>query len=368
MIILKRVFERGLMIMKRIARIRDILKNINADGIIAYSPENRRYLSKFTGTTGYVIIGMNNAGFVTDFRYTEQAALQCKGYEIIKNENSLTEYLADTISKYNIKNLAYEDDYMTVGFYDKLKEKLFDVNMIPLKESSGEIRIIKEEEELENIKKAAEITDLAFSHILGYIKPGITEIDIALELEYFMKKNGASGNSFDSIVASGLRSSMPHGVATDKKINNGDLLTIDFGCVYNGYCSDMTRTIVVGKANEEQKKIYNIVLKAQKEALLHIRAGVSGKDVDKVARDIISEAGYGDNFGHGLGHGVGLAIHEEPRLSPMGNRVLEKNMVVTNEPGIYISGFGGVRIEDLVAVGEDGPVVFSKSPKELIEL
>ncbi|MGI5998823.1 MAG: aminopeptidase P family protein [Lutispora sp.] len=352
----------------RIARMRDILKSIDADGIIAYSPENRRYLSRFTGTTGYVIISMNQAGFVTDFRYTEQAAQQCEGYEIIKNENPLTEYLADTIKKYGIKNLAYEDDYMTVGFYDKLKEKLIGVNMIPLKESSGEIRIIKDDDELENIKKAAYIADLAFTHILDYIKPGITEMDIALELEYFMRKNGASGNSFESIVASGLRSSMPHGVASEKKINHGDLLTMDFGCVYNGYCSDMTRTVVVGKANEEQKKIYSIVLKAQKEALLHIKAGVLGKDIDKIARDIISDAGYGDNFGHGLGHGVGLAIHEEPRLSPIGNRVLEKNMVVTDEPGIYIPGFGGVRIEDLVVVGEDGPIVFSKSPKELIEL
>ncbi|SHI92533.1 M24 family metallopeptidase [Lutispora thermophila] len=354
--------------MERLDRIRDILKTIGADGIITYSPENRRYLSGFTGTTGYVIIGKKQAGFITDFRYTEQAAKQCKGYEIIKNENPLIEYLADTIKKYHINNLAFEDDYMTVDFYERLKENINGIKMIPLKESSGEIRIIKDDEELKNIAKAAEIADLAFTHILDYIKPGVAELDIALELEYFMKKNGASGNSFEPIIASGQRSSMPHGVASDKKINNGDLLTMDFGCVYNGYCSDMTRTIVVGKANEEQKKIYDIVLKAQNEALLHIKPGVSGKDVDKVARDIISEAGFGDNFGHGLGHGVGLAIHEEPRLSPLGNRILEKNMVVTDEPGIYIPGFGGVRIEDLVAVGENGPIVFSKSPKELIEL
>lgn len=354
--------------MERLDRIRDILKSIDADGIIAYSPENRRYLSGFTGTTGYVIIGDKHAGFITDFRYTEQAAKQCKGYEIIKNESPLVEYLADTIKKYNIKKIAYEDDYMTVAFYEKLKEKINGFHMIPLKEASGEIRIIKDDEELKNIEKAAEIADLAFSHILDYIKPGVAETDIALELEYFMKKNGASGNSFEPIIASGQRSSMPHGVASEKKINYGELLTMDFGCVYNGYCSDMTRTIVVGKANDEQKKIYNIVLKAQNEALLHIKAGVAGKDIDKIARDIISDAGFGDNFGHGLGHGVGLAIHEEPRLSPMGNRILEKNMIVTDEPGIYIQGFGGVRIEDLVAVGENGPIVFSKSPKELIEL
>ncbi len=354
--------------LKRINRIREILKSINADGIIAYSPENRRYLSGFTGSTGYAIISDKNAGFVTDFRYTEQAKHQCKGFEVIKNESPVSEYIADTIKKYGISRLAYEDAYMTVAFYEQLRDKLSGVEMVPLKEADGEIRIIKDEEELSNIKKAAEIADSAFTHILSFIKPGITENEVALELEYFMKKSGASGNSFESIVASGLRSSMPHGVASDKEINNGDLLTLDFGCVYNGYCSDMTRTIVVGKANDEQKKIYDIVLKAQMEALLHIKAGVLGKDVDKIARDIICDAGYGDNFGHGLGHGVGLAVHEEPRLSISGNRVLEKNMVVTDEPGIYIPGFGGVRIEDLVVVGEDGPVVYSMSPKELIEL
>lgn len=357
------------MVTKRIARIREIIKSVDADGIIAYSPENLRYLSGFTGSTGYVIISEKEAGFVTDFRYTEQASEQCKGFEIIKNESPLVDYLSNTIKKYKIKRLAFEDNFMTVDFYEKLREKIKDTTeMIPLKEKVEEIRIIKDNDELENIKRAAEIADLAFSHILNYIRPGIKEKDIALELEYFMKKHGSSNNSFEFIIASGYRSSMPHGVATDKKINNGDLLTLDYGCVYNGYCSDMTRTIVVGKATDEQRKIYNIVLKAQEEAMLHIRAGVFGKEVDKVARDIIAEAGYGDNFGHGLGHGVGLAIHEEPRLSPVGNRILEENMVVTNEPGIYIPGFGGVRIEDLVVVGKEGPIVLSRSPKELIEL
>ena len=355
--------------LKRIVRIREIMRTIGADGIIAYSPENRRYLSGFTGSTGYVIISEKEAGFVTDFRYTEQASVQCKGFEIIKNESPLVEYLSYTIEKYGIKKLAFEDNFMTVDFYEKLRKKIkAKTEMIPLEEKIGEIRIIKDDDELENIKKAAEIADLAFLHILDYIKPGVKEMDIALELEYFMKKHGSSNNSFEFIVASGNRSSMPHGVATDKKINNGDLLTLDYGCVYNGYCSDMTRTIVVGKATDEQKRIYSIVLKAQEEALLKIKAGVLGKEVDKIARDIITEAGYGDNFGHGLGHGVGLAVHEEPRLSPTGNRVLEKNMVVTNEPGIYIPGFGGVRIEDLIVVGKDKPIILSKSPKELIEL
>lgn len=353
---------------RRIERVRNIVDSLNADSLIVYSPYNRRYLSGFTGSTGYVIISKDKMGFVTDFRYVNQAGLECKGFEIIENRNPVEDYLADVVKKYNIKKLAYEDSYMTVSFYNKLKNKLYDVELVPLLEAEGNIRIIKDSEELEYIEKAASIADKAFEHLLGFIKPGITEKDIGLELEFFMKKNGASKLSFDSIVASGWRSSLPHGMATDKIINSGDLLTLDYGCVYNGYCSDMTRTIVVGKADDKQREIYNVVLKAQTEALLHIKAGVLGKDIDKVARDIIKDAGYGDYFGHGLGHGVGLAVHEEPRLSQLGETPLEVNMVVTDEPGIYIPDFGGVRIEDLVVVGRDGPIVLSKSPKDLIEL
>ncbi len=352
----------------RIKRIRSIIKDLGVDGVFIYSPANRRYLSGFTGSTGYVIISDNEIGFVTDFRYTKQAEAQCKGFEILENKNPVEDYIAQMIMKYKITKLAYEDSYMTVNFFNKLKDKIEDVDFIPLDKNEGNIRIIKDQEELDYIGKAAGIADKAFEHILGFIKPGITENDIAMELEFFMKRNGASKLSFDSIVASGVRSSLPHGAPTDKIINSGDLLTLDYGCVYNGYCSDMTRTVVVGKADGKQKEIYNVVLEAQSEALLHIRAGVLGKDVDKVARDIISDAGYGDYFGHGLGHGVGLLVHEEPRLSQLGETPLEVNMVVTDEPGIYIPDFGGVRIEDLIVVGKDGPIVLSKSTKELIEL
>ncbi|NLN48429.1 MAG: aminopeptidase P family protein [Clostridiales bacterium] len=353
---------------RRIERIRGIFNSLGADGIFIYSSANRRYLSGFTGSTGYVIISNEDMGFVTDFRYTNQAKDQCKGFEILENKNPVEDFIADMIMKYNITKLAYEDSYMTVSFFNKLKDKLKGVEFIPLDKNEGNIRIIKDREELDCIEKAASIADKAFGHILGYIKPGMTENDVALEMEFFMRKNGASKLSFDSIVASGVRSSLPHGAPTDKIINSGDLLTLDYGCVYNGYCSDMTRTFVVGKASERQKEIYDVVLKAQTEALLHIKAGVLGKDVDRVARDIINDAGYGDFFGHGLGHGVGLMVHEEPRLSLLGETSLEVNMVVTDEPGIYIPDFGGVRIEDLVVVGEDGPIILSKSTKEFIEL
>ena len=354
--------------LNRLKKIRNIYQSVGADGVFIYSPENRRYLSRFTGTTGYLVIGNEEAGFITDSRYTNQASEQCTGFEIIENKLNLADYLADTINRYGIKKIAYEDSYMTIKFYNDLKEKLEGIEFIPLKDAEGQIRIIKDQEELENIEKAAEIADKAFTHILDFVKVGAKEKELALELEFFMRKNGATGLSFESILASGWRSALPHGAASDKRIEPNDFVVFDFGCVYNGYCSDMTRTVVVGKVSEKQKNIYNTVLKAQKEALRYIKPGALCKDIDKVARDIIKDAGYGEYFGHGLGHGVGLAIHEEPRLSPIGEVTLEENMVVTDEPGIYIPGFGGVRIEDLVAVGKDGPIIYSKTTKDLIEL
>ena len=229
-------------------------------------------------------------------------------------------------------------------------------------------RRIKTPEELKLLRKAEAIGDKAFSDILNILKPGMTELEVAAELEYSMKKNGATGLSFDTIAASGINSSMPHAIPGTKKLENGDFLTMDFGCLYEGYCSDMTRTVVIGKASDEQKKIYNIVLKAQTEAVSGIRAGLKCIDVDRIARSIIEEAGYGRYFGHGLGHSVGLYIHESPALNTRDETVLVEGMIETIEPGIYIPGFGGVRIEDMGAVTKDGYDNFASSPKELIEI
>jgi len=338
------------------------------DGVLAYSPENRRYLSGFTGSAGYVVIGKNNICFITDFRYKEQASKQCGNYNIIIQGGNLPETLAQTLKKNNIMKLGIEEDFMTVGFFEEIRRYLPGIQLIPASGIMARLRIKKDTAEVENIRKAASIADEAFRHMLDYIRPGLREDEIALELEYFMKKKGASGTSFGSIVASGVRSSLPHGTATEKTIENGEFLTLDFGCVYNGYCSDMTRTVFIGKATEKHREIYDIVLRAQVEALKAIKPGVTGKSVDSTAREIIKKEGYGEYFGHGLGHGVGLAIHEEPRLSLLGETILETGMVVTDEPGIYIPDFGGVRIEDLVLVTENGAEVLSKSPKELIEL
>ena len=227
--------------------------------------------------------------------------------------------------------------------------------------------MIKYPEEIDFIRKSASIADEAFQYICNYIKPGLSEKEIAIELEMKMKKQGASALSFEPIVASGVRSALPHGVASDKKLEKGDLLVLDFGCIYNGYCSDMTRTVILGKANQRQKEIYDIVLHAQMSALESIQPYILSKEVDKVARDIITQKGYGNNFGHGLGHGVGLEIHETPKLSPSGEMQLEKDMVITVEPGIYIPGFGGIRIEDLVVITDKGKEILSKF-EQLIEL
>ena len=310
----------------------------------------------------------DKAYFVTDFRYRDQAQSQCKGLEVIIHGSSLMNQLKETISSTNIKNIGIEENFMTVAFYDSLKGCLENIELQPLKGIMDELRLYKDADEIESIAMAASIADAAFTHILDFIKPGKSEIEVAVELEHFCKQKGATEMSFDSIVASGVRSSLPHGVYSEKIINNGEFLTLDFGCVYNGYCSDMTRTVFVGKADEKQKNIYNTVLEAQQKALEQIKPGMLGKEVDKIARDIITAAGFGENFGHGLGHGVGLAVHEEPRLSPLGERVLEADMVVTDEPGIYIAEYGGVRIEDLVLVTEQGNRVLSNSPKHLIEL
>jgi len=353
---------------KRLAVLREKLAANNLSAAFIYSKENRRYISGFTGSTGYVIVTADKAYFVTDFRYRDQAQQQCVGFEVIIHGSSLICQLKETLSNSNVKTLGIEEGTMTVAFYENLKSSLDNVELLPLKGIMDELRLYKDAEEIENIAKAAAIADDAFTHILSFIKPGIREVEVAVELEYFCKKHGAAEMSFDSIVASGVRSSLPHGVFSQKVINNGEFLTLDFGCVYNGYCSDMTRTVFVGKADEKQKKIYNTVLEAQQKALEQIKPGILGKEVDKIARDIITAAGYGENFGHGLGHGVGLAVHEEPRLSPLGERVLEANMVVTDEPGIYIAEYGGVRIEDLVLITEEGNRVLSKSPKHLIEL
>jgi Xaa-Pro aminopeptidase len=353
-------------IQQRLKKFRENLLENQIQAALITKRENYLYLSGFTGSSAYLIITQEAAILVTDFRYEEQANRQASCFEIVKFQGNIYKALDDLIIDRNISKLGFEEAYLTYNNYLEYKSKLSVKEFIPLNSIVDKMRFIKDTEEIELIKKAVEIADNGFTHIVKFIKPGVAEIEIAAELEYYMRKIGAKGASFETIVASGVRSSMPHGVASEKKINMGDTITLDFGAIFMDYCSDMTRTVFLGEPNLEMKKIYNLVLEAQLQAIAEAKVGLTGKEIDWVARNIINNAGFDKNFGHGLGHGVGLEIHEEPRLSPTGNIKMENGMVVTVEPGVYIPDFGGVRIEDIIIIDGDKPIVLTNSTKELV--
>lgn len=350
-------------------KVTKVIKELSLDAVLVSNGFNMRYISGFSGATGYLFVSQKRRIILTDFRYTIQANLESKGFEVIEiSGGDYNTVIKDLIDTEQVKRLGFEDDNMLVGTYSKLSELLTGVEMVPVKDKLTLLRCIKTKEELDCIAKAESIGDIAFSKILDIIKPGMTELEVAANLEFIMKTNGAEGLSFETIVASGVNSSMPHATPSNKKLENGDFVTMDFGCIYNGYCSDMTRTIVIGKASDEQKKVYHTVLDSQMAALEFIKDGYLGKEVDAVARNIINNAGYEGCFGHGLGHSVGLEVHENPRLSPLEEGIILKDMTETIEPGVYIKDFGGVRIEDLVVVTETGCINFTHSDKSLIEL
>lgn len=350
----------------RLAKFRQRLKENNIDGALITKRENYIYLSGFTGTSAYLLITQEAAVLITDFRYVEQAAKQAADFEIVKYQGGIISALNDEIKSKGIARLGFEESYVTFDRYQEYKTKLDMSEMVPLQGIIENLRMVKDEYELDIIRTAVNIADQAFTYILGVIRPGMTEAEVAAELEFFMKKQGAKGASFETIVASGVRSAMPHGVASEKVIEMGDVITLDYGAVYKEYCSDMTRTVFLGKPDEELKKIYNTVLAAQLRAEEKTVAGLTGSEIDAVARDFIADHGHGDYFGHGLGHSVGLEIHEEPRLSMAGKIAMQNGMVVTVEPGIYIEGLGGVRIEDIVVINGDKPLILTQSTKELI--
>ncbi len=348
-----------------VKRIKHILSHIEADALYITSPENLRYYSGFTGGEGALILTGGKRILLTDSRYTLQAAEEAPDFEIVNVADTKP---LDYLASLGVKTLAFEEGFMPAKGYISLCETLPDCDFAGVDSEILKQRAKKDEQEKALTRKASRLADEAFYHVLPLLKPGVREKDIAMELEWFMKKGGATGASFPIICASGARSAMPHGVASEKKLQKGDFFTMDFGCFYGGYASDMTRTVVIGEATAEQKKIYQTALDAQMRALDYIRAGVTGRDADKVARDIITEAGYGKNFGHSLGHGTGLLIHEQPNLSPRSETVLETDMIVSVEPGIYIDGFGGVRIEDLVIVTDEGCENLVTADKALLVL
>ncbi len=355
-------------IKNRLSKFRDRLREKNLDGALIVKRENYIYLSGFTGTSAFLVITDDKAFLLTDFRYVEQAGKQAPEYEIVKYQGNVLAAVNELIVSNSIKRLAFEENFMTFDSYREFDEKLEISEFLPLEGAVEALRIVKDAWEIETIKKAVSVADGAFSHVLNHIKPGVAEVEIAAEIEYFMKKQGARGPSFETIVASGERAAMPHGVASERKLQMGDAITLDFGALYMDYCSDMTRTVFLGQPAEELKKIYNIVLEAQLMGIEGAKAGMTGKQIDAIAREHIAGKGYGDHFGHGLGHGVGLEIHEEPRLSLMGGTVLQDGMAVTVEPGIYLSGLGGVRIEDIIIINGGSPSVLTSSTKEMIIL
>lgn len=353
--------------MDKIEQIRKCFTEFDIDGLLITSPHNRRYATNFTGTAGIALITNDAAYFITDFRYTGQAEDQAKGYEVIQHSGSIIEKLAEKTKKHGIEKLGFEQDFVTYSEWKKYEEGL-QLELIPVSELVEKQRMIKTESEISILKEAADIADAAFKHILDYLKPGVREIEISNELEFFMRKCGASSSSFDIIVASGWRSALPHGVATEKVIESGDFVTLDYGALHKGYISDITRTVAVGEPSEQLKEIYQIVLEAQMEAVEKIKPGMTGIEADAIARDLISENGYGEYFGHSLGHGIGLEVHEGPGLSPRSKGKLVPGMTVTVEPGIYLPQIGGVRIEDDILITDSGNERLTHSTKELLIL
>ncbi len=360
---------------KRLEKLRKILKDKNLDGYISSCRSELthsadvRYLTGFTGDTGIFVMVGNKGYLIVDSRFHTQAEDEATGVEVVKSKSQPHMEL-DGIKELQEKNIriGFDPDLITCQQKKMIEDKIPDVILIPSEKLVGQISTIKNQEELKYIKKAIYIAETALERVLNLVKPGIPEIELAAELEYQMKMLGSSQPAFHTIVASGHRSALPHGVASTKKIDKGDFVTFDFGATYKGYVSDITRTIVVGKATSKQKRIYNTVLKAQKAAIEKIKSGVEAKKVDGAARNLIKKAGYDKYFGHGTGHGIGVYVHVGPSVGPRSEDVLKRGMVVTVEPGIYIPKWGGVRIEDDVYVTNVSGKVLNKAPKNLLEV
>lgn len=353
---------------QRLDRLNDVMMNLGLGGVLITKRENCIYFSGFNGSNGYLLITPERRVLITDSRYLIQAENQTEGFEIIEYKDSLIETLKMQVNSCNFKVLGFENEYMSCASYNKYSQSLIGVEFIGLGMVIDELRTIKDEIEIKKIQRAVSLGDKAFEHVLGYIKEGVREIEIAAEIEYFLKKNGATSTSFETIVASGKRGALPHGVASEKKLKKGEAITLDFGAVLDDYCSDMTRTVFLGKPEVKVEEVYKIVKKAQAEASLALFKGMTAKEVDSIARDIISATKYKDYFSHGLGHGVGLEVHEAPTISNKKDTILENGMVVTIEPGIYVPELGGVRIEDMVVVNDKTPNVLTSSTKEMIVL
>jgi len=351
----------------RLKRLRETLVEQNLDGIFISQPENRLYLSGFDGSAGYLLITQRDTLLATDFRYLEQVKLQAPEYTLFRITGGVSEWFPKLTGDTGISTLGFESGDITHAMYRQLAEAIkntdLSIQLIPVEGLVESLRTIKDAAEIELIKQAVSITDRAFEYIESIIRPGMTELEVAWQLERFQRENGSQAMPFEIIVASGPNSALPHAKPTEKKIQSSEPIVIDMGARVGHYCSDFTRTICLGKPDNTYRKVYDIVLSAQLAAISLIKGGMTGKEADGFARIVIEEAGYAEEFGHSLGHGTGLAAHENPRVGPNSEDVLSDGMVFSVEPGIYIPGWGGVRIEDL-AVIENGVInVLSKGTK-----
>ncbi|KKM11742.1 hypothetical protein SY88_06895 [Clostridiales bacterium PH28_bin88] len=351
---------------ERLGKLRHAMAGADVEALLVSKPENRAYMSGFTGSAGFLVITPEKAFLVTDFRYVEQAEAQAPDFQVVRHGSQVFATLQELVAGERVSRLSFEKNHLSYHQYTVLTDTLAGVQLVPIQGLVERLRQIKDEVEIQQLREAVRLSDEAFRHVLPLIRPGVREVEIAAELEYFMRKSGAEKPAFDTVVASGPRGALPHGVASERRLAAGDLVVMDFGAVYRGYHSDVTRTVVVGDPTGEQRRVYELVLKAQLEAIAAVRPGLTGAQVDAVARDIIEAGGHGSDFGHSLGHGVGLAIHEEPRLAAGVDTVLEPGMTVTVEPGIYLAQWGGVRIEDTVVVRPGGCEVLTGVSKELL--
>ena len=356
-----------------LTKLRDRLISSSDEAVLVSSEENQRYVSGFHYSDGYILVCREHAYLLADFRYVEAARMKvsAENFNVIMPDNTMIAEIGLLCATEGIKKVYLEDETLSCYTLEKLRAAAKNVEFLGgASQALISLRAVKNEYEISKIESAQKITDMAFEYILRTLDPKMTEIDVALELEYFMRRNGAERAAFDTIAVSGSASSMPHGVPRNIPLEKG-FLTMDFGACVDGYAADMTRTVVIGKADEDMKKLYNTVLSAQRAALDVICEGVDCRSVDTVARDIIYSAGYQGCFGHSLGHGVGLYVHESPRFAPSTpvGTLLVRGNVVTVEPGIYIAGKYGCRIEDMIAIDHNGSMInFTRSPKELIEI
>lgn len=352
--------------MTRIEKLNSALEAKHLEAVVVLTDFNRRYLSGFTGTSGALIITKEHKLLITDFRYIEQATSQAPEFEIVKQSGALIDEVKAQLESLDVQNVGFEGHLVSYDTYLQLSKSY--ISLISISGLIEKIREVKDDSEIKLIQKASEIVDETYEYVLTVARAGMTEQQLKAKLESKLLELGAEGTSFDTIVASGHRGALPHGVASEKVINKGELITLDFGAYYKGYSSDITRTFAIGEPDPKLKEIYNIVLEANMKGIAAAKKGITGKQLDAVARDYIASKGYGDAFGHSLGHGIGLDVHEGPNLSKKSESKLEINNCVTIEPGIYLDGLGGVRIEDDILITENGCECFTKCSKNLIIL